>query len=113
MGKPKQNEDDYILGYWYAESSNNDSCYMMINREEENKYVGEICYQYSSNKNCQKFKYRGSENEVVEKANMIFDTIKVKYNNFSDHFIVKGNFDKFMELAKDKPYLSIRETTGE
>lgn len=112
------NEKTYILGYWFA-SDGKDNWYLMMTREND-EWVGQQTFRYNGDdedpylsrdeKNISTIKIKGetSEQEVLEKLNGLFEIIKIKYNDFSDKFLVKGDAKKFMEIAKTKDYMHIK-----
>lgn len=112
-------EKTYILGYWIASDKENNNWYMMVCKKD-GVWQGQHTFRYESGdqdpfmgndkKSIYNLKMEGDvpENEVIEKINYLFSIIKVKYNDFSDHFLVKGNADKFMEIAKTKDYLHFK-----
>lgn len=119
------NEDSYILGYWFASKENHDCWYMMVKKEND-KWEGQYTFRYNNEEDDEDDPFSGkdekriynfsidikmNEEQIVSKLNDIFENIKVEYNNFHDHFLVKGNAEKFMEITKTKHYLHVKAAT--
>jgi hypothetical protein len=112
--------DDYILAYWMASDAYNNNWYMMI-WKSNGKWHGEYTFRYCKDDNSdpwnnkdEKSRYSFSvsgdttEDSILKNSNAMFDFIKLKYNDFSDFFLVQGDFLKFKEIAETKHYLHIR-----
>lgn len=112
------NEKTYILGYWFASDGEN-NWYMMMTKEND-EWVGQQTFRYNvdggdpymsdDKKTIYNMRLKGDtpEQEVIDKINLIFEVIKLKYNDFNDKFLVKGGIEKFMKIASKKHYMHIK-----
>ena len=114
--------DDYILAYWMASDKQNNNWYMMVWKHNDT-WHSEYTFRYCANgedqdpwngkdeKNVYTYKFKGemSEKDLLKKMNDLFDVIKKRFNDFSDFFLVQGDFTKFKEIAETKHYLHIRQ----
>jgi len=102
----------YILGYWYTSDSVGNFVSMFCIKQN-NEWKVQITFSYiSTDEKKQKLFYtKGTENEksIIESCNNVFQGLKEVYNDFNDNFLVRGDLDKFLDLAKDKSYLNISE----
>jgi hypothetical protein len=115
-------ENDYILGYWFA-SDKKDNCWYKIIIKRENKWLGQYTFRYNKSeehddphsgkdeKNIYNFYADGNEKEceMIEKANSVWTVIKLRFNDYSDMFLVQGDRQKFLDMAKEKDYLHLKE----
>jgi hypothetical protein len=115
-------KDDYVLGYWFASDSENNCWYMIMVRRGD-KWLGQMTFRYDKsgddtnvwNEKDEKKWYTithpstESEDKMIQKNNKVWEFIKIKYNNYSDMFLVQGDSDKFIEIAKTKSYLHWKE----
>lgn len=115
-------DNSYILGYWFASKENDDCWYMMIVKEGDNVWKGQYTFRYNKEEENEDDPFSGkdekniynftisntSEDEVINKMDVFFQEIKSTYNKFSDYFIIKGNAEKFIEIAKTKHYMHIK-----
>jgi hypothetical protein len=115
----KIDEHTYILGYWFASDGNN-NWYMMMTKKN-GEWVGQQTFRYNispgdpymtdDEKSIYTMRLKGEtpEQEVIDKINLIFEVIKLKFNDFNDKFLVKGNAEKFMKIASKKHYMHIKQ----
>lgn len=113
-------EDDYILGYWFTGKANKDCWYAMVIKRHDGIWLGQFTYRShmdddpfsgKDKKNSYIFEVdkEKSENEVLRLFNKFFYSMKSPCDYFSDFFLVQGDIDKFMKIAKTKHYLNFRE----
>jgi len=112
-------ENSYILGYWFA-SDENDNCWYLMMQKKDGEWIGRQTFRYNiehsdpfSGKDEKEIttikpKRDLNEEEILNIINDLFEIVKVKYNNFSDSFLVRGNAEKFMDIAKTKSYMHIK-----
>ena len=114
-------DKDYILGYWFADDDDGDCWYMMIIKRDD-KWLGQYTFRYhqeegrfnpfsgKDKKNVYSLSFPGklSEVEVLDSASEVFRFVTIKYNHFSDHFLVQGNIEKFMKISKTKSYVHMK-----
>jgi hypothetical protein len=106
-------EGTYILGYWYG-SSNNDY-YSIIATKYDNEW--QITLNFSYNNGEEKRQYVATQPESDFNEEKILKFIDEMLNSsimpipyeYTDHFLVHGDFGKFMEIVKTKDYLNIKE----
>jgi len=116
-------EGDYILGFWFASDYNLDCCYGIVKKTNE-KWIIQQTFRYNkenkeefdpfSGKDKKNIYYyeaslNKSEKSIIESMNEVFDAIKIKYRNESDMFFVRGDASKFIDIAKTKHYLHLKE----
>lgn len=116
-------QNSYILGYWFA-ADNNDNCWYMIVKKGKEKWEGQYTFRYNKEETWEDDPFSGkdekniysfsaplseSEDDVIEKINELFKVVKIKYNSVSDFFLIQGNAEKFMDIAKTKSYLHIKQ----
>jgi hypothetical protein len=117
------NAYDYILAYWMASDKNKNDWYMVVGKRGDMWY-GEYTFRYHKDpdphagkdeKSRYQFSADGSltEDEVIEKINSLFEIMKIKYNDFHDHFLIQGGVEEFMEIAKTKDYMHMKAVTVE
>lgn len=117
----KLKPDDYILSYYMASDKDNNNWYMMV-WKSDGKWRSEYTFRYCKDdnsdpwngkdvKNVYPVSYNGDigEDEILAKMAVIFEVIKIKYNDFHDLFLVQGDFMKFKKIAETKHYLHIKE----
>jgi hypothetical protein len=118
-------EKDWILGYWFASDAERNCWYiMMIKRNGE--WIGQQTFRYNEEadgefnphsgkdrKNIMKIIINGDESEedVIKKTTLIWNVIKVRFNYFSDMFLVQGSVEKFVSIAKTKDYFHFKEVS--
>lgn len=111
--------EDYILAYWIASDTNNNNWYMMA-WKNNGKWKCEYTFRYSKDsdpwsgkdeKNVYSLEIDSdmSEKDILKRMNALFGFIKIKYNYFNDHFLVKGDYFKFKKIASTKDYMHIKE----
>lgn len=111
--------DDYILGYWFASNDKNDAWYCIIKRLPDGSWYGEYTFRYSKGtdpwddkdgKSRTAFTGDSSATEgaIIEATNTVFEVIKLKYSAFNDYFLVKGDINKFTDIAKTKDYMHMK-----
>lgn len=117
-------EKTYVIGYWFASMANND-CWYVLAIKDSDKYRWQYTFRYSkdddphSGKDEKHIRYfeldikEMSEDEFISKMNLLFKFIKLEYNFFDDHFLVQSDGNKFMEIAKTKDYMHMRQVTSE
>lgn len=112
------NEKTYILGYWFASDGEN-NWYMMVKKGKK-QWEGQYTFRYhrsddphsgEDEKSIYNFTapLEESEESVIQKIEELFSIIKLKFNDYHDSFLVQGNGLKFMEIAKTKHYLHLKE----
>lgn len=113
------NDKTYILGYWFASDGTND--WYLIMTKQDDQWIGKHTFRYASGnpdpfsgedrKSIYEIKIPGeeTENAIIDKIDFLHKFITKKYNQFNDKFLVKGGLDEFMEIAKTKDYLHMKE----
>lgn len=113
-------ENSYIVAYWFASDKNDNAWYNVLIKEND-KWTWQYTFRYSKDddpfsgkdeKNIYKWTEPCSEKneeQIIETLNSLFEIIKIKYNIFSDFFLVKGNAQKFMDICKTKDYMHFKE----
>lgn len=116
------NQDSYIVGMWFSSSpvTHNDwmSC---IIRDPENpkcfkgwsrfRYVEDAKIFDSDDRKSWTYLQSGedaTEEAMIHSMQMAQNLIEEGYPD-KDCIIVKGGMDKFFELAKDKPWMNIKQ----
>jgi hypothetical protein len=111
-------ENTYVLGYWFASDGKNNWYLIMIKQKGE--WIGQQTFRYNKDdsdpfmdkdeKSIRTIRPQASlsEDEIIKKIDLLFDFIKLKYNDEHDRFIVKGDAHKFMKIAKTKHYLHMK-----
>lgn len=116
------NERSYIVGCWFSENpTTGDSWLGMIIRDPENpnRYKGYSRFRYKKDPKVLKSKEEKSwcffylsddytDDKAIQFMNACQKQIDMIYSD-KDSFIVKGNVDKFMEIAGDKEWLYLKE----
>ncbi len=113
--------DDYILGYWIASDKDGNDWYCMVKKTIDGEWYGEYTFRYNNANSIDPFDDKDeksrtcfspppteTEEEVLTKIDVVFQAVKLKYSRFSDHFLVRGNFAKFTEIAKTKDYMHMK-----
>lgn len=113
---------DYILGYWFADDKQGNCWYMLIIKRND-EWLIQYTFRYNRDKEYEfnpfsgkdkKNVYNGSrcgampESEVIDATNTLFELIKLKYNNYSDWFLVQGDIGQFIKISKTKSYLHMK-----
>lgn len=112
--------NDYVLGMWFADDKDGNSLMMIVKRGENlDSWEGEYTFRYKRDdkifdSNDVKSRYsfkieKTSDQEVIEKMNLAFDMMSVRFNNFRDFVEVKGDHSKMVELLKDKKWCHIKK----
>lgn len=118
-------ENSYILGYWHASDKDFNDFYMSVKKQKGGDW--ELQYTFRENKsddyddvfsgkdkkNVYNFTADGNttEEKLLKEITNVFEAIKLRYTNSNDYFLVQGNSDKFLEIAKTKDYLHLKEVT--
>lgn len=119
-------EKDYILGYWFA-SDKDDNCWYKMIVKRDGQWIGSYTFRYNESgehddpfsgkdrKSVYSFTQKGDMTEcaVIENANLMFEVIKAKFNDYSDMFLVRGGIPKFFEIAKTKHYLHLKQVPSD
>jgi hypothetical protein len=112
-------EDDYILGMWFASDDENND-FLLTVKKNQSGWEGEYRFRYGkkeekekdpfvedSEKSFYSFTTSGSEESIIEKIGKMISIIALKYPNVSI-LPVKGNVKKFIEVAKDVPWIHLK-----
>ena len=112
-------ENDYILGFWFAEAGNGDDWLMILLRRGK-KYIGEYRFRYKKDdkifdsedkKSFYSFSAKTedvAEDEMVKKLNGFFEMVKLRYSVRAKYIEVKGDFHKFSYLGAQEDFFHIK-----
>lgn len=113
-------ENTYVVGYWFASDGEN-NWYCCILKNEDGEYFGQQTFRYNKGdedphlgkdeKSIYKIKIdkEKTEEEIIKLINQLFEVIKLKYNDYHDHFLVQSKGNKFFEIAKTKHYFNMKQ----
>ncbi len=107
---------DYVLGYWIASDKDDNNWYCFVKRSPDGTWHVRYTFRYHKNtdpwsdddtKNIYSYEIKKDSTEefVLSAINKLFDVIKIKFPEFSDHFLVQGDAKKCMEMLKKKDYI--------
>ena len=117
-------EDDYILGFWFAEAENGDNWLMLLLRRGE-KYIGQYRFRYKKDdkvfdskdeKSFYSFSAKTkdiAEGEMIKKINQIFEIVKLRYPLRAKYIEVKGDIHKFSYLGAQEDFFHIKTGSKE
>jgi hypothetical protein len=111
----------YILGFWFSEMKNDDDVLTVSWKEgEDSEWKVKIRYRKRNKDNDKifdnddektwydiKVPKEKSEDELITLLDR-FQKSSPLICNFQDKLIIKGDFDKFLELAETKPWMHIK-----
>lgn len=107
-------EGTYILGYWYGSSS--ESYYNMIVTKYNNEWKITLTFSYDDGEEKRQYVATKPESDLNQEKILKFidellnsSLMPIPYE-YQDHFFVRGDFGKFMEIAKTKDYINIKES---
>lgn len=110
------NDTDYILGVWFIEHDKSNVMSILKRDTDENNWVGELRFRHfvdnkvfdsEDKKTVYEITVKNkTENEVIEmQAKWMNEASGLSLMPLVDHFIVKGDSKKFMEMALTKEWM--------
>jgi hypothetical protein len=115
-------DKSYIVGFWYADdpvTNNNWLCCVQRDKNNPNRYEGTYRFRYNEDDKIFDSKDRKSwvsfasnkdetEEEVIETINKLQSFIAIKFP-LTDFLSVRGNVEKFLEVAPSKEWMHMKE----
>lgn len=109
---------DYVLGVWFIEHDKGNVISTLKRDDDENNWIGELRFRHfvdnkifgSEDKKtvCEISVKNKTEEEVIEmQTKWMNEAAALNLSLTIDHFIVKGDVKKFMEMALTKEWMHI------
>lgn len=116
-------ENDYIVGVWFAYDKDGNSLFMIIKRgDSQNSWKGSYVFRYKEDNKVfdskdRKSKYNmvikdTTEDELINKIHKTFDYMSRFFTENKDFVEVKGNPKKMIELCKDKEWFNFKKVVS-
>ncbi len=113
----------YIVGYWFADDGK-ENCWYIMSWKEDDHWHSQMTFRYGNSEEKDFDPFSGkdkknithgktpcsetSEEEFIQKVDSVWEVVKTRYKNYSDRFLIQGDFEKFLEIGKTKHYLHLR-----
>lgn len=115
------NENDYVLGVWFIEHDKSNVMSIFKRDDDENNWIGELRFRHfiddkvfgsEDKKTVYDITVKNkTEDEVIEmQAKWMHEASGLSLASTIDHFIVKGDGKKFMEMALTKEWMHMSST---